>query len=74
MMPPMQGIYQSWLVNGEYEYTFYYWFGVTVNMMFGFQFLYILDMIWRQANADIFFLDWEPVAEAKKSGRQVSRI
>ena len=72
MMPPMYDIYQSWQSeSGEYEYTIYYWFGVTINMMFGFQFLYILDMIWRQGNADIFFLDWEPTAENKKSGKQV---
>ena len=72
MLPPMYDIYQSWSnEDGSYSYSSYYWFGVFVNMMWGYQFLYIIDMIWRQANADIFFLDWEPQSDSKK-GKHVS--
>merc|ERR1711991_280606 len=72
MLPPMYDIYQSWgNEDGTYSYSTYYWFGVFVNMMWGYQFLYIIDMIWKQANADIFFLDWEPRSDTKK-GRHVS--
>ena len=72
MLPPMYDIYQSWgNGDGTYSYTSYYWFAVVVNMMWGFQFLYIIEMVWRQSNADIFFLDWEPKSDTKK-GRHVS--
>ena len=52
----------------------YYMFIVNVHVMACFQLVLVLVMCWRQARADIFFIDWEPqraktdaAANSKKS-------
>ena len=57
--------------NGVPQMSPYYWFSVSIHMLFFFQAAYIGDMVYKQSMADIFFIDWEPLSEANK-GKPVS--
>ena len=52
LLPPMDSIYSS--ISPYYPFT------VMLHVLTFFQLTYVCVMVHRQANADIFFLDWEP--------------
>ncbi|CAM9776046.1 unnamed protein product, partial [Ectocarpus fasciculatus] len=64
MLPPQQGYYQ--------EVSPYFRFMLVLHLLAMFQLVYVIRMTFKQANADIFFLDWEPAGKSgnkKKGGR-----
>lgn len=61
MLPPMHNIYSS---DSDYNS-----FVMMLHLLFFFQLIHILHMIYRQANADLFFIDWEP---SRKDNNSVS--
>ena len=64
MLPPQEGYYQ--------EDSPYFRFVVILHLLSMFQLAYVIRMTFKQANADIFFLDWEPTGKTgnkKKGGR-----
>lgn len=60
MLPPQQDIYTS---TSEY-----YPFVVNIHLMAFFQLFYVVVMIIRQCNSEIFFIDWEP-AKPRSDGK-----
>jgi meckelin len=59
MLPPMHNIYSSVSVyNG---------FVMMLHLLFFCQLYHILHMVYRQANVDLFFIDWEPARKENKS-------
>jgi meckelin len=65
MLPPQHGYYN--------EASPYFVFVLVLHILAMSQLAYVLRMTFKQANADIFFLDWEPVAgkagKKEKAGR-----
>jgi meckelin len=61
MLPPMEHIYDS-------DSTYYY-FTSMLHLIFFFQTFYIMRLVYKQCNADIFFIDWEP---SKRSAHKES--
>jgi len=60
MLPPMEDIYSS---GSDYNV-----FVSMLHLLFFFQLGYVAHMVYRQANADIFFIDWEPSKSKAKDG------
>jgi meckelin len=63
MLPPQQFLYV--------DKSFYFPFVVLLHVTALFQLAYVFRFIYKQANADVFFLDWEPSSSrnaAKKTG------
>jgi meckelin len=66
MLPPVDPV--AMYVIGDN----YYAFTTTVMSLFFLHLFYCLTLIYRQCNADIVFLDWEPAVGPKGQGGKVS--
>ena len=65
MLPPQYGYYD--------EASPYFRFMLILHLLACSQLAYVLRMTYKQANADIFFLDWEPAGKSgnkKRDGRE----
>ena len=60
MLPPMENVFSS---DSDY-----YAFVVVLQVLFFCQLGYICHMTYRQAMADIFFIDWEPAKSKSRRG------
>ena len=66
MLPPVDDVAAYVIGNNYYAFT------TTVQAMFFLHLFYCLSLIYRQCNADIVFLDWEPAVGPKAQGGKVS--
>jgi meckelin len=60
------------VINEYVKGSNYYAFTTTLQSMFFLHLFYCLVLIYRQCNADVFFLDWEPAVSNKNSNGKVS--
>jgi meckelin len=64
LLPPTDDIYS--------RDSPYYMFTINIILMFFFQLFYVLVIVYRQCNSDVFFLDWEPPSGNTTDGKRVS--
>jgi meckelin len=67
----LQGVPDTMLPPVDSPYTYgdpYYVFTTNLAIMWFFMLTYVLVLVYRQCNADIFFLDWEPAAPKSQGG------
>lgn len=57
MLPPMYDVY-----NGQ---SSYFYFVLSLHVLALFQTAYMVRVVYKQTNADLFFLDWEPVSTSR---------
>lgn len=72
----LQGVPDTMLPPVDSPYSYgdpYYVFTTNLTIMWMFMTVYVLVLVYRQCNADIFFLDWEPAAP-KSHGSKDSKV
>jgi meckelin len=65
MLPPMDDVYE---ITSPY-----YGFICMLHILSIFQFCYVLVMVYRQCNSDIFFIDWEPNKSTSDKNKRDSK-